>query len=65
MKEFDQGDRVMTPCGVGSVVYRRMFGSEIQAYSVCLDSRKEAMEKPPFPSYTGTIFRPCDLKEET
>ena len=56
---FDKGDRVMTPQGPGVVIYRRMAGPDyrnVEAYSVCLDHKKAASEKPPFPSYTGTVF---------
>lgn len=54
---FDKGDRVNTTMGPGTVVYRRLteFG-EVSAYSVLLDSKKEESEKPPFKTYTGTIF---------
>lgn len=56
---FEERDRVMTPEGAGSIVYRRMAPpnyNEVEAYSVCLDSKKEASEKPPFASYTGTVY---------
>lgn len=65
---FDKGDRVMTPDGPGSVVFRRMGGSfyaDVKAYSVCLDHKKAESEKPPFPSYTGTMYPASDVKEET
>lgn len=64
---FDKGDRVMTPLGPGAVAYRRMAPptySEVEVYSVCLDSKKAESEKPPFPSYTGTIFKADQVKEE-
>ncbi len=67
MKEFDKGDRVMTHLGPGTVVYKRMKPptfSEVEVYSVCLDHRKAESEKPPFPSYTGTIIKAEDVKPE-
>jgi hypothetical protein len=66
--DFDKGDRVITPQGVGTVVYKRMkpptFG-EVDVYSVCLDHKKAETEQPPFPSYTGTIFKADMVKLET
>lgn len=64
---FDKSDRVITPGGPGAVVYRRMAPptySEAEAYSVCLDSKKVESEKPPFPSYTGTVYPAGDVKPE-
>lgn len=63
---FDKGDRVMTPGGVGSVISRRMGGpnySEVVSYSVCLDTKKAASEKPPFPYYNGTTYPAEHVKE--
>lgn len=68
MKVFDKGDRVMTPGGAGAIVYKRMAPptyAEVEVYSVCLDSKKAESEKPPFPSYTGTIVKAEDVREET
>lgn len=65
--EFDKGDRVMTHLGPGSVVYKRMAPptfSEVEAYSVFLDHKKSESEKPPFPSYTGTIIEAEKVKPE-
>lgn len=64
---YDKGDRVMTPCGPGSIVYKRMAAptfQEVDVYSVFLDSRKAEMEKPPFPSYSGTIFKAALVTKE-
>jgi hypothetical protein len=66
--EFNKGDRVMTPGGAGSVVYKRMRGptfSEVDVYSVFLDTKKEECLKPPFPSYTGTIYKAEMVTPET
>ena len=57
-KVYDAGDSVMTPHGKGEVVYKRMGGegfTEVVAYSILFESKVEAMDKPPFPSYNGTI----------
>jgi hypothetical protein len=66
-KQFDKGDRVNTPLGPGSVVYKRLKHyteySEAEMYSVFLDSKKAEMEQPPFPSYSGTAF-PADQVSE-
>jgi len=62
---FDKGDRVMTPVGPGTVVYMRMDPSSphmVDVYSVFLDHKKKEMEKPPFPSYSGTIFKAHQVK---
>jgi hypothetical protein len=64
---FDKGDRVMTPGGAGTVVYKRMAPPdffEVDVYSVCLDTRKAETEKPPFPSYSGTIYKAEMVKPE-
>lgn len=56
---FDRGDKVMTPMGPGTVVYRRMASpsyAEVDAYSVALDHKVAEAQKPPFPSYSGTVF---------
>lgn len=66
-KVFDKGDRVMTHLGPGEVVYKRMAPptySEVEVYSVRLDSKKAASEQPPFPSYTGTIVKADQVREE-
>ena len=58
---FDTGDRVMTPHGPGEVVSKRMAPptfSEVQVYSVCLDSKKGQG------TYTGTIFKADQVKSE-
>jgi hypothetical protein len=51
---FQQGDRVQTPLGPGTVAYVRMAPPDYRepdAVSVRLDSRADAA-----PWYTGTIF---------
>ena len=66
-KMFDKGKRVTTPSGPGTVVYCRFTPptySEPEAYSVCLDSKKAESERPPFNSYTGTIFKADMVKSE-
>lgn len=58
--DFDKDARVNTPQGPGTVVYKRMAPptfSQVDVYSVCLDSKKAESEKPPFNTYTGTIFK--------
>lgn len=55
---FDQNDRVHTPQGHGTVVYRRMASptfSVPEAYSVRLD-RKDGL-----PGYSGTMFSADDV----
>lgn len=50
---FDRGDRVMTPGGMGTVVYKRMEAPDyvqVAAYSVKLDT---AIHNP---NYTGTLY---------
>jgi hypothetical protein len=64
---FDKGDRVITPYGVGSVLYKRMAGPdyvEVAAYSVYLDHKKAEAEKPPFPFYNGTICKAEEVQPE-
>jgi hypothetical protein len=66
MTIFEKNDRVKTPLGPGVVVYKR-YGSndtEVAAYSVALDHKVAESEKPPFPSYTGTIFATHDVSSE-
>jgi hypothetical protein len=59
---FDRGDRVITPGGTGSIIFKRMkpptFG-EVDVYSVRLDSRAK---EDPF--YSGTIYEAEMVKEE-
>jgi hypothetical protein len=65
-KSFEAGDTVMTPYGKAEVVYKRMGGpdaNEVVAYSVLVESKVEAMDKPPFPSYNGTIVPAKDVTE--
>jgi hypothetical protein len=53
--EFNKGDVVMTPQGIGTVVFKRMQAptyATVDVYSVCLDSRKAESE-----SYSGTIYK--------
>lgn len=66
MSGFEKGDRVSTPLGPGVVVYKRYGSSdsEVAAYSVALDHKVAAMQLPPFPSYTGTIFAANDVSPE-
>lgn len=64
---FDKGNRVVTPGGPGKIVYRRMAPptyTEVEVYSVYLDSKKAENEKPPFPSYTGTIYPAAQVRPE-
>jgi len=66
MKQFDRGDKVMTPLGPGKVNYKRMAAptyAEAEVYSVLLDDKVEATKHPPYPSYSGTIFPAEDVKE--
>jgi hypothetical protein len=61
---FSAGDRVLTPAGLATVVYRRYGTSlgKVEAYSVRLDLRAED------PRYTGTIYAAADVRpalEET
>lgn len=59
---LDAGDRVTTPGGPGSVVYRRMAPpsySEAAVYSVRLDSRAGD------PRYSGTIYPAGQVKAES
>ena len=56
MTTFDMGDRVMTPHGAGTVVYRRMAPpsyAEPAAYSVKLDK---------FPTHTGAIYQASEVR---
>lgn len=58
---FEAQARVITPEGPGTVIYKRMKPpeySQVAAYSVRLDSRKD------HPGYFGTIYTPDQLKEE-
>jgi hypothetical protein len=64
---FDKGDRVSTPAGTGTILYRRMAAPDynsVAAYSVCLDTKKIESEKPPFPFYSGTIFKAEEVSQE-
>jgi len=50
---FEPGERVTTPLGPGTIVYKRMAPpayAEPEAYNVFLDDKKE------IPGYTGTII---------
>lgn len=61
MKVYEAQERVITPEGPGTVIYKRMKPpeySEVAAYSVKLDSRKD------HPNYHGTIYAPDQLKPE-
>jgi hypothetical protein len=56
---FDRGDRVMTPGGPATVVYRRMAApsyTEAAAYSVRLDCRAAD------PTYSGTMYAAGDVR---
>jgi hypothetical protein len=56
---FIKGDRVKTPLGNGSVLWKRMAGPDwisVECYSVELDSKKAEALLPPFPYYSGTVF---------
>jgi hypothetical protein len=57
---INKGDRVTTPSGPGTIVSMRMAPpsySLVEAYCVCLDSKKAEAEKPPFRTYSGTMFK--------
>lgn len=67
MKVFDRNERVITPLGPGKVISRMMkppYYTEVASYSVLLDSKVAASEKPPFPTANGTTFKAEDVKEE-
>jgi len=56
---FHKGGLVVTPNGLGTIVYVRMKApnySEPEAYSVLLYIKHLGSEQPPLPTYTGTIF---------
>lgn len=56
---FEPGDRVMTPCGPGTVVYYRMKPPSfdtVDAYSVKCDVNVSN------PIYQGTIYRAEDVQ---
>lgn len=60
MSNFEKGDRVMTPGGVGTVYFKRMAPpnySEVEAYSVKLDKRAND------PHYAGSMFFAAEVKE--
>jgi len=62
VSNFDQGDRVMTPGGVGTVKYRRMGSpdySEVVAYSVVLDHANHN------PLYTGSLYPAKEVSKAT
>jgi len=53
-KMFETGDRVMTPFGGGTIVFKRMAGPDyntVETYSVKLFSKAELS-----PTYVGTLF---------
>ena len=59
MNMFDQGNRVMTPGGAGTVVYRRMKAPdyyEVAAYSVRLDRLSGVV------GYCGNIYLAHEVK---
>ena len=63
---FKLGTRVQTPHGVGTIVGNRMMSpsyNEVGSYIVSLDAKQAASNKPPFPSYTGTVFPANQVKE--
>lgn len=58
---FNKGDRVVTPGGVGSVVYCRMAAPNydtVSVYSVRLDHTSHN------PNYTGTVYPAKDVAPE-
>jgi hypothetical protein len=68
--EYSTGDRVTTPDGPGYIMAKRLGSPSydyIDAYSVMLDSRRQATILPPFPPYSGNTY-PVDkvsyLEEE-
>ena len=53
---FDKGDRVVTPQGAGTVVYKRMAApnyATVLVYSVALDSKVSNDKEP---NYVGTLY---------
>jgi hypothetical protein len=55
---LDAGDRVMTPCGKGTINYRRLnpITFEVEAFSVLCDVNAKN------PLYSGTIYRAEDVE---
>ena len=62
LQVLEAGDRAYTPLGPGIVVYKR-YGTHdnVIAYSIALDDRVAESERPPFRSYSGTIFDAKDV----
>ena len=63
---FDKDDRVLTPLGTGTIVYRRMAApnySEAETYSVRLDKPAYVLNSNYQPNYAGTIFLASQVKE--
>jgi hypothetical protein len=62
-----KGDRVSTPLGNGSVLWKRMLGPDyrdVDSYSIELDSKKAEALVEPFPFYNGTIFPAEEVQAE-
>lgn len=57
---YETGDRVKTPGGTGSVVFKRMQApdySRVEAYSIRLDSEMHRR------TYTGTMFKAEEVQK--
>jgi hypothetical protein len=58
--DFESGDRVMTPHGLGTVVFKRMAPPhflDAGSYSIRLDSQDKR------PGYTGSSYPAKDVKK--
>lgn len=67
MKLFNRGQRVSTHLGAGVVLWRRLKAPEFTealTYGVFLDSEKDKSNKPPYPTYTGTVVEADKVTEE-
>jgi hypothetical protein len=64
---FIKGDRVKTPLGNGTVLWKRMAAPdyiEVDCYSIELDTKKAETLVPPFPYYNGTVFPAEEVSAE-
>jgi hypothetical protein len=64
---FNMNDRVKTPLGNGTVLWKRMRStalSEVECYSVRLDTKVAASLQAPFPYYNGTTFPAEEVSAE-
>jgi energy-converting hydrogenase Eha subunit B len=63
MTDLQKGDRVLTPGGPGSILYKRMAAPDfatVAAYSVDLDARASHLD----PTYAGTVYPAADVTRE-